>query len=169
MFSTIITVHCSSAVARAVGAVRFSKAVPINSSRALMAFKVMMLLLRTNDESHSPASEHPPPSHKHTSTGDLGHLCGALPRPWSLACCKPTGQTFPASSQFRGNLQKGKEENRMGHWRWEEQSADLDNRSWDRRLSDTSSSISVKQGTIHFHAGGSEAQREVVTCIMSQS
>lgn len=43
MFSTIITIHCSSAAAQAAGAARFSKAAPINSSRALMAFKVIMI------------------------------------------------------------------------------------------------------------------------------
>lgn len=71
-----------------------------------------------------------PTAHTYTSTGDLGHLCGALPGP--LACCKPTGQTFHVSSQFRGNLQKGKEENPMGHWQREEQSADLDNHTSDQ-------------------------------------
>lgn len=41
MLPTIITIHCSSGVAQTVGVARFLKPAPINSSRALMAFKVI--------------------------------------------------------------------------------------------------------------------------------
>lgn len=43
MLPTIITIHCSSGVAQTVGVARFSKPAPINSSRALMAFKVIRI------------------------------------------------------------------------------------------------------------------------------